>query len=215
MVEQGQCKIDRVINQYGLNDPQHASVDGGLLARWHGEGNHREYGYRTLTDWFNKRVMRTVYEEHGRKTLGNRIESDYAGLTGTDDIVRNDIRSDVEADGIPVDDLIDDLVSWGTMQSHLKTCLDGNKAPEQSTSNWERDAIRKARDVAKQKANESLSSLAANGEIEDGASASVDIEIRLRCGECPTTVPFEVAAQRGYVCETHRETAAVASTSDQ
>ena len=215
MVEQSYCKIDRVIKQYGLDDPQHASVDGGLLARWHGEDNHREYGYRTLTDWFNKRVLRTVYEEHGRKTLGNRIESDYTALTGTDDIVRNEVRSDIESEGIPVDDLIDDLASWGTMRSHLQECLDGEKEAEQSTSDWERDAIRKARNVAKQKASESLSSLAANSEIEDGASASVDVEIRLRCGECPTVVPFEVAAQRGYVCETHCETAAVASTSDQ
>ena len=215
MVKQNKCKVDQVIEKYGLEDPQHTSVDTGLLARWHGKDNHREYGYRTLTDWFNKHILRTVYDEYGRKTLGNRIDSDYAALTGTDSIVQNEVISDIEADGILASGLTDDLVSWGTMRSHLQGCLNGEKESGESVSDWQRSAIRKAKSVAEQKAEESLSSLAANGEIEDGASASVDIEVRLQCAECPTVVPFEVAVQRGYICKTHRNTAAVASTNNQ
>lgn len=208
MVSGSGCKIDRVIEQYQLNDPQHASVGAGLLARWRGDDTHTEYGYRTLTQWFNKRVLRTVYEQHSRKTLGNRIESDYAALTGEDTLLRDEVMSDIETDGIRADELVDDLVSWGTMRTHLKECLDAEKPTKASSSEWQRDAIRTARSVAERKAGEALSSLTTNGDIDDGGAATVDVEIRLRCGECPTTVPFDVAAQRGYVCETHRETAA-------
>lgn len=208
MVSGSECKIDRVIEHYQLDDPQHASVDLGLVARWRGDDTHTAYGYRTLTRWFNKRVLRTVYEQHGRKTLGNRIESDYAALTGEDTLVQEEVMSDIETDGIRADKLVDDLVSWGTMRTHLKECLDAGKPTEDSSSEWQRDAIRTARSIAEKKAGEALSSLTTNGDLEDGDAATVDVEIRLRCGECPTTVPFDVAAQRGYICDTHRETAA-------
>lgn len=205
MSHAGECKVDAVIDQYDIDDPQHGAVDDGLLARWLGEDGHNEHGYRTLTTWFNKRVLRTVYEDHGRKSLGNRIEADYEALNSDDELVRQEVESDIRADGIDVAELSGNLISWGTMRKHLKECLDAEKPTESSTSDWQRDTIEMARSFAAEKADQALSSLSNDGDFEGADGVSVDVEVRLQCDECPTSVPFDVAIRRGYVCEQHHK----------
>lgn len=212
MTRPGDCKVDTAIERYGLEDPQYDSVDEGLLARWLGEDGHGEHGYRTLTAWFNKRVLRTAYEDHGRKSLGNRIEADYEALTGDDELVRQEVEADIRADGIDVAELTGSLVSWGTMRTHLTECLDAEKSTASGSSDWQRDAIEMARSFATEKVEGALSSLATDGEFDGADDVSVDVEVRLRCDECPTVVPFDVAVRRGYVCEQHHREQSAVST---
>ena len=204
MPDRSGCKVDRVAERYEIDDPRHATLGDGLLARWRGEGDHEEHGYRTLTDWFNKRILRTVYESAGRRTLGNRIESDFAALTGEDDIVRDEVVADLRADGVDAAALTDDFVSWGTIRTHLTDCLDGEKSAATSADDWQRETVEMARSFAASKAEEAVSSLGTNGVVDGVDAATVDVSIRLRCERCPTVVPIDVAIQRGYVCDDHR-----------
>lgn len=200
------CKVDTVIDKYGLAsaDPVYGSLDNGLLARWTGADDRTEMGYRSLTAWFNKRLLKRVYTEHGRESLDTRIDSDYETLRGDDDLRRDELIERLQAVGIPGETLRDDMVSWGTMRTHLNNCLDGQKEPQKATTNWERESVATAKTVVERKAETALSSLAKKGDIDGGDAAEIEAQIQLGCPDCPTRVPFDVALQRGYVCKRHR-----------
>jgi hypothetical protein len=185
-------------------DPRHDAVDDGLVVRWKGLDGHNVHGYRRLAEWFNKRLMRTAYDAHGRTVLGNRIEADYEALTGDDETLRREIRMDIESDGIDASELTDSFVSYGTVRTHLTECLGAEKQESQDESDWEERAITKTKTVATEKAEEALSSLASKEEVDGLGSASVEVDVTLHCGHCATSVPYEIALRRGYVCETHR-----------
>ncbi|NHN49502.1 hypothetical protein G9464_18185 [Halostella sp. JP-L12] len=202
------CKVDVAIERYGLEtaDPAYKTIDEGLLGRWRGEGDRSEMGYRSLTEWFNKRLLRRVYDEHGRESLGARVDSDYEALRSDDDLVSEEMVESLRADGIDAERVRDDMVSWGTMRTHLLDCLGGEKEPRTADTEWERESIEKARDVARKKAESALSSLESKGRIDGVESADVEVQVQIRCGACPTRVPFDVALERGYVCERHGRT---------
>lgn len=201
------CKVDEAIDRYDLAtaDPRYESLDDGLLGRWTGADGQAQMGYRSLTEWFNKRLLRAVYNAHGRDALADRIDHDFEALTSDNDLVREEIIESLDADGIDGQAVYEDMVSWGTMRTHLKECLDGSKSREPSSSDWERDTVAMAQTFAAEKVESALSSLATKGRIEGVDEASVDLQIQLQCDHCPTRVPFEVALERGYVCEEHAD----------
>ncbi|EMA26551.1 rod-determining factor RdfA [Haloarcula argentinensis] len=200
------CKVDAVTDKYGLAsaDPVYESLDDGLLARWTGADDRTEMGYRSLTAWFNKRLLKQVYTEHGRESLDTRINSDYETLRGDDDLQRDELIERLQATGIPGASLHDDMVSWGTMRTHLNDCLDGQKEARKATTNWEQESVATAKTVVERKAETALSSLAKKGDIDGGDTAEIEAQIQLGCPDCPTRVPFDVALERGYVCKQHR-----------
>ncbi|MFC4541434.1 rod-determining factor RdfA [Halosolutus amylolyticus] len=208
------CKVDATIDRYDLEtaDPRHESLHDGLLARWTGDDGHSEVGYRRLTEWFNKRLLKRVYDEHGREAHEARIDADYEALTGDDDLVREETTERLSAAGIDGEALLEDMVSWGTMRTHLNDCLEGSKDRSGARTDWERDSVAVAREVVTEKVDEALSSLATKGELAGTDSSSVEVQIHLRCDECPTRVPLEVALDRGYVCDEHSETSANTET---
>jgi hypothetical protein len=204
------CKIDRVVAGYDLlaADPRHDSLHEGLLRRWRGDGDHEAAGYRTLTTWFNRRLLRAASRAAGRDVPAARLEYEYDALTGEDDLVRAEVGERLGAEGVDVEGVRDDFVSWGTMRTHLTDCLDGEK-PSPDPGDWERESIDIARSVAAEKVETALSSLATKGEIADADRVAVDVGIELQCPECPTRAPLTIALDRGYVCEDHAEGAAV------
>ena len=207
MTQDNSCKVDGVIERYDLvsTDPIYDSINKGLLARWTGVGKRSAMGYRSLTEWFNKRLLKAVYDEHGRETLGARLDSDYEALNGDDDLVGEEVVESLRADGIDSDSLKQDLVSWGTMRTHLKECLDGHKESQTASTDWEKQSIQKAIAVTEDKTEAALSTLANKGTLAGGDTARIDVQIQLSCQSCPTRVPFDVALERGYVCEEHNK----------
>lgn len=212
MVPEEGCKVDRTIERYDLDviDPRHESIDEGLLARWRGDDGHDAVGYRSLTNWFNKRLLRRVFDEHGRDALGGRVDNDYEALTGDDELHRQEVDESLRADGIDATRVREDMVSWGTMRTHLRDCLGGEKPTERSRTDWEHRSVEMAKSVTREKAESALSSLASKGEIAGVDRSSVSVQIQLQCDRCPTRVPLDVALEQGYVCEQHAGTEATA-----
>jgi len=205
MTSDTSCKIDGVIDRYDLEsaDPIYDTINEGLLARWTGAGKRTAMGYRSLTEWFNKRLLKTVYDNHGRETLGARLDSDYEVLRSDDDLVGEEVVESLRVDGIDSDRLERDLVSWGTMRTHLKECLNGHKESQTASTNWEKESIRKVIEVAEEKTESAISALANKGTLAGGETAGIEVQIQLSCQSCPTRVPFDVALERGYVCAEH------------
>jgi len=199
------CKVDIVTERYDLDEFEtlYDSVDDRLLSRWTGESGPGSDGYRTLTEWFNKRLLKAVYDEHGRDTTGTRVESDYAVLTGEKELLREEVKDDLRASGIDPERVRGDMVSWSTMRQHLNSCLDGEKQVDRANSDWEQESVDIAADIAESKVREALSSLDSSGVLPEGDRANVGVQILLGCPDCQTRIPFEDAVQRGYVCKEH------------
>jgi hypothetical protein len=199
------CKIDHVIERWGLTAPggSAGSVDDHLVERWTGSGDAPAVGYKQLTEWFNKRLLKRAYERNGRDTMRTRIDGEYEALRGEDDIVRREVMDDLRADGIDARSLVDDMVSWSTMRRHLQGCLDAEKAAQEATTEWELRSLDIARSQMASKAVSALKSLATKEELPDAHRADVEVQVKLSCPECPTRVPLEDAVERGYVCSDH------------
>lgn len=199
------CKVDRLIEKYDLEppEPRYDDIDERLLARWTGADGGSADGYRPLTEWFNRRVLRSIYAEHGRETIGTRLENEYETLTDGEELARQELIDDLAADGIDIEQFYDDTISWSTMRHHLKDCLDGTKERETSTTDWERESIRIAREHATKKVQEAVSSLASKDELPGGKKADVQVDVQVSCPECPTRVPLQDAVSRGYICKDH------------
>ncbi|WP_332900288.1 rod-determining factor RdfA [Haladaptatus sp. CMSO5] len=212
MATQTRCKLDIVAERYDLDAAllRYGSLDEHLLTRWTGADGDEPAGYRSLAKWFNLRLLTRVYDEHGREVTGSRVESDYAALTGGDDIVREEVLDDMRADGINADLLEADLISWSTMRQHLKECLSGTKPIETAKTEWEQKSVNVAKHVSASKVSEALSSLDTKQRLPGASTAEVEMQVLLSCPHCMTRIPFEDALDRGFICKDHLQ-ASVAS----
>ncbi|WP_247004622.1 rod-determining factor RdfA [Halosolutus gelatinilyticus] len=211
------CKVDDLIERYDLTPSRdgYETLDEYLLARWKGVDGLESEGYQALTEWFNKQVLRGVYDEQGRDIAAYRIDAEYEILTGDRDLRHDELAADLAADSIDTDELEDEFVSWSTMRRHLNGCLDGEKEPARSTSDWELESVEVARSKTREKARAALHSLSSKGRLPGAASADVDIQVKLTCPECPTRIPIEDAVERGYICKDHGRTVPRESDGDE
>ncbi|MFB6188602.1 MAG: rod-determining factor RdfA [Halapricum sp.] len=201
------CKVDTLVERYGLTVPTQGydSVDDYLVERWTGADGRSADGYKTLTDWFNVRLLGRIYEKHDRETIPLHVEREYELLTGEGDSRRAELAAALSTDGLDIEDVERELVSWSTMRHHLKDCLDAEKETQSATTDWEANTVEMARELTAEKTRSVLSSLTSKGELRNGDAATVDVEVTLGCPECSVQVPFENAVERGYVCETHSD----------
>ncbi|MDS0280743.1 rod-determining factor RdfA [Haloarcula onubensis] len=199
------CKVGRAVEKYQLHRAiGEQSIDEYLVARWSGRGDYSATGLRPLKDWFNHRLLKQVYTEHGRNALDTRVESDYEALT--DDTTALPLLDDLAADGIDGEALRSDFVSTATLYRHFTECLDESKSDdtaEPSTSDWEVDKIAYAKDIVRTNVEESLRSLENKRRLPRGSDAEIKTDIVLGCPDCSTQVGLERALERGYVCDEH------------
>jgi len=202
------CKVDSLIERHGLTVPDagYETVDEYLVARWTGTDGRSADGYKALTEWFNKRLLKRLYDEHGRDVVTVHLDNEYDVITGEDELERDELAADLATEGLDIDEISDELVSWSTMRHHLKGCLEAEKQTESASTDWEANTVQKAQDRTAEKAESVLSSLSSKGRLADAERADVDVQVKLSCPDCSVRVPFEDAVDRGYVCETHFET---------
>lgn len=199
------CKVDWAVEAYDLDPARdgYDSVDAYLQARWTGADGRAADGYRTLATWFNKRLLKQVYDANGRETVGPRLDSEYDALTGDDELARREVMDDLRADGIDASALVDDMVSWSTLRHHLKDCLEAEKSPASADTDWERESVRIASERTAEKVAEALRSLDSKGELPNADRAEVTVQVQLSCPACPVRVSLAEAISRGYICRDH------------
>lgn len=204
-MEETSCKVDDVIDRYKLTNTsgEYDTVDDHLVARWLGEDRFEAHGYRTLTEWFNKRLLKQVYDEHGRPTIGSRLNDEFETLTGEDYLSKQELTDDLHTEGIDVESILADMVSWSTMRHHLKDCLEETKDRDEATTDWERNSVEVARKQLHQKVERALQSYENKGELVEGTQADITTNIYLSCPECATRTTLREAVERGFICETH------------
>lgn len=198
------CKVGAAIKEYDLDElvSRHDTFDDQLVARWKGENGGASQGYRPLTDWFNRRLLKREYDRSGLETTGTRVEREYEALTG-DDLRSEEVRDTLRSKGVDIENVEQSFVSWSTMQRHLNNCLDAEKEPQRAQTNWERNSVEFAREQLKSKVDDALQSLDSKSKLEGADEAEVAISVEISCPECPLKIPFEEALERGYICGDH------------
>ena len=158
-------KVGKVIERYDLrHDVEGTDLKAYLTARWLGDREYAVTGLRPLADWFNRKLLKTVYNEHGRNALDTRVQSDYEALSGSDQNFA--LLDDLEADGIDGEELQADFVSSTTLYRHLTNCLCVTKSDESGAeSNWEQEKIEYAGDIILNNVRDSLQSLENKGRL--------------------------------------------------
>lgn len=210
------CKVGRLTATYDL---QHAAgdrdIDGYLGARWLGQDEYTETGLRPLKDWFNKQLVKAVYTDKDRSTLGTRVDADYEALSSEEPNIS--LLGDLEADGINGDQLRSDFLSTSTLYRHLTDCLGESKSNDtaERDSDWEADKVDYAREVVERSVGESLQSLENKSAIPEATRATIKTEVILGCPECATQVSFERALERGYICRNHMGVAATDASGEE
>jgi hypothetical protein len=181
-------------------------LDTYLVARWTGKGKTEPAGVRTLTEWFNKAVLKTRYREHGRSDSTVRIDSDYEALQGSGipEHVRAEIISELADDGIDGEAITKEFIGKSTLSRHLKECLDATKEAPNSETEWEIDRVRVATNTYRSHLESALQSLGNKNRIAGVDEATLQVQSYLSCPECPTRVSVEQAYEQGYVCADHR-----------
>lgn len=209
MAEGRCCKVRRVVEERELSAPRRytGDLDDYLVAKWVGAGQHEAIGVRSLVEWFNKRLMRTVYRRHNRSDTEARIAAEYEALQGgsVETYQREEVVADLEGDGIDGEALAGDFISKSTLSRHLKNCLDAEKERQRSRTDWERDQVAFARKTFQDNIASALDSLGTKDRVADVAAATVETPVLLSCPHCPTRVTLETALEQGVVCSTHAD----------
>ena len=203
------CKVDRVRAEHGLSPPARfeGDLDSYLVTRWTGDGEADPVGVRTLSEWFNKQVLKTIYRDHGRSDSTVRLDADYEALRGNDipDHERAELRSELADDGIDSETTTKQFIGKSTLSRHLKECLDATKDTPAAETEWERDRVRVATTTYRSHLESALQSLGNKGRISGVERAELQVQSYLSCPECPTRVTVERAYEQGYVCADHRD----------
>jgi hypothetical protein len=188
------CKVCRVLDERGVDH-----YDDRLLEEWQADRSQRK-GYRALARWLNVTLLRREMDQAGLPTLGGEAASKYERLRD-DDRDSAEVERMLRREGVGIDALDDDFVSYGVMRTHLLECLDAEYEPAESASDWEAESIRIARDHAGEKITDAVRSLVNKDEIAVGGDVSVRIDAEIECGECEVRAPLRRVRRRGYVCE--------------
>ncbi|WP_408960686.1 rod-determining factor RdfA [Natrinema sp. 74] len=211
------CKVDRLTDRYDLTPPRarDASLDEYLERRWTGADDRDPEGYKSLTEWFNKRLLSRIYEANGRDAMAAHLDREYELIVDGDGVERDELAADMATDGLDIDEVGSELISWSTMRHHLKGCLEAEKETPSASTDWERNTVEMAKEKTAEKARSVLSSLTSKDRLPEAERADIDVQVKLSCPECSVRVPFEDAVERGYVCETHFENRSSESVLEQ
>jgi DNA-binding transcriptional ArsR family regulator len=199
------CKTGEMIYKYEFD---RGEIDDTVAAKWRGEDGHTELSINDVGHWFNKQILTNVYQDHGRSTPEYKVDAEYEVLADDDvpEHKRAELVSELEADGIDVDELTDHFVSYSTVYRHLRECIGAEKNTDDNTdSDWERDGIEVAKDNFQTRVIKSLRALSNKDRLAGYEDSELEFSAHLRCDYCPTSVPVETVIDRGYVCATHND----------
>ncbi|ELY49433.1 rod-determining factor RdfA [Natronorubrum sulfidifaciens] len=175
------CKIGRVADRYDLS-----SLDADLIAYWTGE-SEEQYSTRELATYVNQRVLESALQTAGVAVKEGEVENTYRLLTDTDVSSRTQVqtRTELERDGVPVEQVESDFVSHQTVYNHLTDCLETSLETPSDEERLER-SVEKLGALQNRTAAvtaDTISQLKRNGIVEMGEH-SVTVSITVTCEEC-------------------------------
>lgn len=171
-------KVKRVAETYGLED-----IDRDLADRW--TRSDDRFSLRDLADFFNQRVLRAAIEAQGVNPLEGEVENFHRILT--DDVssgVKMQARKRLEQNGVDVDELVQDFVSYQSINRHLKKDLGVTQsAASKSDPERKRQRLYALQNRVVAVVENTLEQLRARDELAL-ADFDVVVDIRITCSRC-------------------------------
>jgi len=115
------CEVDELIEEYNVEDvpPEDLLVGGPLAKKWVTTFAKEPNGMEELTDWFNRYILREIYNDHDRTPPDIHLEREYQVYRNEESIQRHELAADLEGDGINFEEVADVFVSPETVHNHL------------------------------------------------------------------------------------------------
>jgi hypothetical protein len=192
-------KVARLISEYGLD-----GLGDELEARWTGDGVERT-SLRDLADYFNERLLEQSLIDAGMSALESDVSSTYENLTD-DDVstgVRTDTRNRLEQNGVDVDALESDFVSYQAIRSYLTEYRDAEYRRLSDEEKVEKDlqSIQRLMTRTLSVTEERIEKLRETGRI-DVDEFEVLLDVQVLCQSCGEQYSIsEFLEQRGCGCQ--------------
>ncbi|MXV61766.1 hypothetical protein GS429_06745 [Natronorubrum sp. JWXQ-INN-674] len=173
-------KVARLIDAYDLE-----GVGADLEARWT-HPTDRE-SLRSLADSFNERLLRTALSEAGVDTIAEDVSHLYALLRGDTGSrgERTQVQRRLEREGVDVEGLTEDFVSYGAIRSYLTGYR--NVSPPSDTDGPSREQTVRTVDGLRQRtvtvAESKLERLRESDRLQLG-SHRVFADVQVFCEDC-------------------------------
>lgn len=182
------CKIGRKSEKYSLD-----SLDRRLL-------DHRDDGasLRRLETVVNEAILQAQIQETGMVFVGN-ISGVYETLTDDEASVgeRTELRERLREAGIDVETLLNDFVSYQTVRTHFRDCLDVDTNRRKSLTRQDAtQTIEWARSRSEGIVERTIERLDQTDGFDTG-SVDVSQTIRVSCSDCRASYPIETFVERG------------------
>lgn len=185
-------KVARLIDEYGLD-----GLGAELEQRW--TADEQRQSLRELADYFNQELLRRVMTEADMQTVDGEVANTYRILTGDDvsDADRTRIRRRLDREGLDVESVTDDFVTYQAVRTYLQRDRDAEYSRseadpiERTTSHLE-----KLRGRTVSVTEQELEQLRNGGQITLGDFRTL-VEIQVVCEECNTRYEVTELLERG------------------
>ena len=196
---QPSSKVARLLSEYGLE-----GLGKELEDRWTGDGVERT-SLRDLADYFNKRLLEQALIDAGMSALDSDVSTTYRDLTD-DDVstgVRTDTRTRLDSNGIDVDGLESDFVSYQAIRSYLTEYRGAEYRRLSDEEKVEKDieSIQRLMTRTLSVTEERIEKLTRTGRIDaDGVEVLLDVQVL--CESCGRQYSVsEFLDERGCDCQ--------------
>jgi hypothetical protein len=195
-------KVPRLIDTYGLG----AEYGDSLEDRWTADTEQR-LSLRSLADRFNKQLLETAMVDAGMSPLAGEVANLYRLLT-EDDISsgnRTEARKRLEQEGVDIDQLEQDFVTYQAIRSYLKEYRGAKHSGENGVTRTENvvETVQRLKSRVSSVAKKNLTQLRDGGRISLG-EFRLFVEITVFCQSCNTQKGIVELLQQGG-CECHNE----------
>lgn len=185
-------KISRVAEKYGLPD-----IEDELVER---RTRDDPESLRALASYFNREVLRAAMEAAHVNALEGEVENTYRLLTGKDvsSGVRTETRKQLERNGISVDELESDFVTYQAVRTYLKEGRDIEYERASDTNRVEtvEESITRLQNRTLAVTEEKLGQLDRTDRIDLG-EFQVFLDLRVFCEDCGTQYEIGKLLQQG------------------
>jgi len=187
-------KVARLIEEYGM-----AGIGAELERLWTADKDRRSL--RELATYFNQTLLERALERADVRPLDGEVENIYRLLTddsGSADRTR--IRRRLERDGLDVDGLEGDFVTYQAIRTYLRKHRGAEYTPDE-TDPLERETtnVQQLRGRVNSVTEGKIEQLRSSGDLDIGEFRTL-VDIRIVCEECNTQFDAVELLERGE-CE--------------
>jgi hypothetical protein len=191
-------KVVRAIERYNLQ-----GIGPQMQELWTTDEGDQRKSLRELAEFFNQRMLQSALEQNDVQPLEGEVENMYRLLQG-DGVSKGEqtrTRRRLERDGVDVDQLKEDFVSYQAMRTYLTKYsgeeYNNDTDPHESATETIQQLQSRVRNIAESK----LGQLKSGGHISLG-EFRVIISVRIFCEKCQTQKDIiSLLSEGGCECE--------------